>query len=223
MKTRFVLLALIFSTLAAFSQCQPTVTNPAFLVSSDTLDDWQEAGFCFTTACTNEPAYSQVIAFQNLDEVLQGPLSFVIQSAAGVSFTVTTAHCDTVHLSRCLSGFDTVTIWNQTGNFNSVIQSEDVQPIVLHGFIGSQVLGWNTDPCTVLGTGTQTRDALTYRALDLIHGTLSEPSETIPQGLSLRSDGVKVMRQGVTSGLSLLFAAFALAYIIRHIWRHGDI
>ena len=92
MKTRFVLLALIFSTLAAFSQCQPTVTNPAFLVSSDTLDDWQEVGFCFTAACANEPAYSQVIAFRNLDIVLQGPLSFVIESPAGVSFTVTTVH-----------------------------------------------------------------------------------------------------------------------------------
>ncbi len=222
MKTRLVFLALVFSTLAAFSQCQPTVTNPAFLVSSDTLDDWQEVGFCFTTACTNEPAYSQVIAFRNLDDVLQGPLSFVIESAAGVSFTVTTAHCDTVNLSRCLTGFDTVTILNQTGNFNIVIQSEDVQPVMLHGFIGSQVIGWIVDPCTVLATENSI-ESMTYRALDLMHGTLSDPSETVPAGLSLRSDGIKVMRQGIEGGLTLLFAALALGYIIRHIGRHGDI
>ena len=223
MKTRLIFLALIFSTLAAFPQCQPTVTNPAFLVSSDTLDDWQDVGFCFTTACTNEPAHSQVIAFRNLDEVLQGPLSFVIQSAAGVSLTVTTPHCDTVNLSRCLTGFDTVTILNQTGNFNIVIQSEDVQPVVLHGFIGSQVSGWNADPCTVLGTGMQSRDVLTYRAIDLMHGTLSQPSETIPQGLSIRSDGMKVMRQGFPLGIIMLFAALGIGYIIFSVWRHGDI
>lgn len=195
MKTQVIFLALIFSALAAFTQCQPTATNPAFLVSTETLDDWQELGFCFSTSCTNDPAWSQVVAFRNLDPVLNGPLSFVIQSPEAVFFTVTSTQCDTVFDARCIAGVDTFSILNAGGNFNLILQSESQEPVTLHGFVGGQVITTPPQACNVTSTPDPIPQKYTYQAFEAAKGTLGKPTTNIPKGLSLRSDGAKVLNR----------------------------
>lgn len=226
-----ILFTLLFFSVSANAQCPgSTMAGNDIFANANIVTTWTHLQECFAPPCVQVPSCDWDHVVQVLPDASFAGQNFrvyaTIANGGNLMITVMSRQCDTILGQGCPStgALAFVDFHSTTESFAIWFQTESpTDTISFQCFVGGQ--GFAVVQCAALPlqTSQQTRDALTYRALDLMHGTISEPSETIPQGLSLRSDGVKVMKQGVTGGLSLLFAAFALAYIIRHIWRHGDI
>lgn len=225
MKRLFFFTVFVTAFCAGFAQCPTSHVACCPMAVPDSLTDWQPRSACFSWTC----------GFNGLQDVADVPVDLVYSgwtrvavwgytTSADAEIVIMSRNCDSILGRKCLQyPADSLVFYNGAEAFTVWISTHDTALSVFwtaQPTAATADIGWQ---CETVQTVQSLQQRLTYQAIDLMHGIISEPSETIPQGLSLRSDGIKVMRQGVTGGLSLLFAAFALAYIIRHIWRHGDI
>lgn len=225
-----LLFTLLIFSVSANAQCPgSTMAGNDIFANTNIITTWAQLQECFAPPCVQVPACDWGHVVQAIPDASFAGQNFRVYATSAngsnLMITVMSRQCDTILGQGCPStgALAFVDFHSTTESFSIWFQTESpTDTISFQCFAGGQ--GFSAAQCAALPLQTQPQTRpITYRAIDLMHGTLSQPSETIPHGLSLRSNGMKVIKQGVTGGLSLLFVAFAIAYIIRHIWQHGDI
>ena len=199
------------------------------VANANTITTWTQLQECFAPPCVQVPACDWDHVVQAIPDASFAGQNFRVYATSAngsnLMITVMSRQCDTILGQGCPStgSLAFVDFHSTTESFSIWFQTESpTDTIIFQCFAGGH--GFSSVQCASLPLHTQPQTRpMTYRALDLMHGTLSQPSETIPQGLSIRSDGMKVMRQGFPLGIIMLFAALGIGYIIFSVWRHGDI
>lgn len=224
MKLLFTTILLVFAALQAQAQqcANAHHTNPPFLVVPDTIRDWQhlESTPCFGNALCSDftNPFNEIVNF-NISTNLVGHFAIISTghpTTDQAALTVMSRDCDSVLAQKCLNyPIDTLKFRNTTSQFSLWYQSEfDTFQITYTGyFVGGTPANFPfiCDPTTA-STEPQPA-AYTYRQFDPIRGTTAPASALQPVGLSIRSDGAKVMRQGVPDGLAMIAILLAILYM----------
>lgn len=209
-------------------QCAPAHhVNPPFLAVPDTVRDWHalEDHPCFgNTLCSDfTNPFNEIINF-DISTALVGGFAVIVTghpTTDQVALTIMSRDCDSVLAQKCLNWpIDTLQFANTTSKFSLWFQTVyDTIVVTYLGWMptGSQIMPSVPYPCdpTTATTHPQPQPTHTYTKFDPIRGTTSDASTDQPHGLSRRSDGQLVMRQGLPDGLCMLAI---LAFILRVSW-----
>ena len=222
MKILRTTLLMMLLSLAAFgslgAQCAAAHhTNPPILISEDTLMDFMPFVYCGHSPCSDHTVpHSEVVYF---DIAATGNFRIVIQNHSPISSIGAVAMndlCDSSFASVCIASnyTDTLFFTDSDGVFALMFTSVDPSSsITYRGNIGGPAVAMTPAPCFgATGTADPIKAILTYKSLDLLTGRQGDPQAAPPHGLSLRSDGVKVLSQGVPDGIVLIALA---AFLIR--------
>lgn len=226
MKWKFTLILVLVALYGlAQSQCPPSVTTPWVFNVPETLYGWSHAVHCFTYPCGNAPqwttARSNVFA-----TALVGPVTVVVSRSNPNNYTVVTAinraTCDTIYGTKCLNPIDSLRFFNPH-EFTLWFETDDTTDTIVFVCKVSTGAAQPHTFCDMVSVVPTLAVVPTYRKFDPIRGTTSQPATEQPIGLSLRSDGVKVMRQGLPDGMALAFltvlAMCSLWPTMRSLWR----
>ncbi len=227
MKFFTTILLILAMQLQAQTPCAPAHhTNPPFLVVPDTIQDWHpEEMPCFgNTICSDfSNPFAEIVNF-NVSTALAGGFAIITTghpTSDQTALTIMSRDCDTVLAQKCLDWpIDTLQFLNTTSQFSLWFECQyDTFQLTYTGWMptGSQIqygaARYCGDPSTATTQPIQQHH--TYQKFDPMRGTTSAATTEQPQGLSLRSDGVLVLRQGVPDGLCMLAV---LAFILRVSW-----
>jgi hypothetical protein len=210
-KINLIVMFLLMWTVPKAQPCYPTpyfATGGNWFIPTTTIP--QE--FCFLNECAPIAGVSAI----DMDAVGYKQVR-VVAPQAFVSAVFVNYQCDTVLSVQCDG------VISDTAYFKL-----DYQPQCLVFFLVNTpdtlfvLPGPDTNfvqpqpyPCSVVAIDPDYQHPLTYRQFDPIRGTTSEPSETQPQGMSLRSDGAKVLRQGLPDSLIIIFI---MAWLLHWSW-----
>lgn len=226
MKLFFTTVLLIFASLQSQAQPQQCAnahhSNPSFMAVPDTIRDWHhlEEEPCFGNALCSDFTipFNEIVNFA-ISPAFTGHFAIVTTghpTTDQVALTVMSRYCDTVLAQKCLNyPIDTLKFRNTTSKFSLWYQSVHDTFIVTYTgyFVGGTPANFPLQCDLTTGTIDPQPTAYTYRVFDPIRGITSTATALQPVGLSIRSDGAKVLRQGVPDGLAMIAILFAVIYM----------